>query len=204
VLAEDSDSGPLVTAATLARLDPGAQVTSLWLQLEPGADPQDAVLAVKGEAGEALTVGGSAEERASFDRVIDTLLLVVTGLLAVAVVIAVIGLANTLSLSELERRRESSLLRSLGLTRGQLRATLALEAVLVAVVGALLGLGLGVAYGLAGAATVLGGAVQSVQPDLPWTQLLVMLVLAVLAGLTASYLPGRRAAGVPPAMTAGE
>ena len=204
VMVEDSDRIALVTAATLARLDPGADVTSLWLQLEPGADPQDAVVAVEGAAGDSVAVGGSAEERASFERVIDTLLRVVTGLLAVAVVIAVIGLANTLSLSELERRRESSLLRALGLTRGQLRATLALEAVLVAVVGALLGLGLGVAYGLAGAATVLGGAVQVVQPDLPWTQLLGVLVLAVLAGLTASYLPGRRAAGVSPVMSAGE
>ena len=93
---------------------------------------------------EEYQVSGAAIERASFNQVIDVLLLVVLGLLGIAVLIALVGVANTLSLSVLERTRESSLLRALGLTRGQLRGMLALEAVLMAGVAALIGTVLGV------------------------------------------------------------
>ena len=121
-----------------------------------------------------------------------------------AVLIAVVGIGNTLSLSELERRRESALLRALGLTGRQLRATLAVEAVLVAVVGALLGVVLGTAYGWAGTATLLGGVVDEVRPALPAGQLAVVLAVAVVAGLAASWLPGRRAAAVRPVVVTSE
>ena len=73
----------------------------------------------------------------SYQKVIDTILAVIIGLLAVAVVIALIGVANTLSLSVIERRRESATLRAIGLSRSQLRWMLAIEGMLIAGVGAL-------------------------------------------------------------------
>ncbi|MFI2566071.1 ABC transporter permease [Paenarthrobacter sp. NPDC018779] len=143
------------------------------------------------------TVSGSAIERATFNSIIDVLLLVVTGLLGIAVVIALIGVANTLSLSVLERTRENSLLRALGLTRGQLRGMLAIEAVLVAGVAAVLGAGLGVVYGWLGAQATLGG-MADVVPSVPWLQLSAVFGVAVVAGLLASVVPARRAARLSP------
>ncbi len=125
------------------------------------------------------------------------------GLLAVAVLIAFIGVANTLSLSVVERTRESALLRALGLTRGQLRGMLAVEGALIAGVGALVGVVLGVGYGWA-STVVLLGEVGDVRLDLPWGSLLAVLGIAVLAGLLASVLPGRRAARTPAAAASGE
>jgi putative ABC transport system permease protein len=142
-------------------------------------------------------LSGAAIERAAFNQVLDVMLLVVTGLLAVAVLIALVGVANTLSLSVLERTRESSLLRALGLTTAQLRGMLALEAVLVAGVAALIGTVLGVLYGWLGARSALG-PFGDVVPSLPWLQLAAVLAVAVVAGLLASVLPARRAARLSP------
>ncbi|NKX49777.1 ABC transporter permease, partial [Arthrobacter deserti] len=142
-------------------------------------------------------LSGAAIGRAAFDQVIDVMLLVVTGLLAVAVLIALVGVANTLSLSVLERTRESSLLRALGLTRSQLHGMLALEAVLVSGVAALTGTVLGVLYGWLGARSALG-SFGDVVPSLPWLQLAAVLAVAVVAGLLASVLPARRAGRLSP------
>lgn len=158
-------------------------------------DIQSAVATATGVASGA--VSGAAIERVTFNEVIDVLLLVVTGLLGVAVLIALIGVANTLSLSVLERTRENSLLRALGLTRGQLRGMLALEAVLVAAVAALLGSALGTVYGWLGARSALG-SLAAVTPVVPWLQLAGVLAVAIAAGLLASVLPARRASRLSP------
>ncbi|WP_347107744.1 FtsX-like permease family protein [Paenarthrobacter sp. S56] len=143
------------------------------------------------------TVSGSAIERTTFNSIIDVLLLVVTGLLGIAVVIALIGVANTLSLSVLERTRENSLLRALGLTKGQLRGMLAIEAVLVAGVAAVLGAGMGIVYGWLGAQATLG-SMADVVPSVPWLQLAAVFGVAVAAGLLASVVPAGRAARLSP------
>ncbi|MGN5731992.1 FtsX-like permease family protein [Arthrobacter psychrochitiniphilus] len=142
-------------------------------------------------------VSGDVLEKATFNQVIDMMLLVVTALLAVAVFIALIGVANTLSLSVLERTRENSLLRALGLTRGQLRGMLALEAVLIAGVAAIIGSVLGAVYGWAGAQAALG-SFADVTAVIPWDQILAVVLVAVVAGLLASVVPARRAAKLSP------
>ncbi len=193
----------------LTTLDPQAPVTRVWLDLDDAlatGDPAEAVAAVdrvrdavSEAAAGSVRVEGAAAERASFQQVIDTLLRVLTGLLAVTVLIAVVGVANTLSLSVVERTRESALLRALGLTRRQLRGTLAAEGVLLAGAGTVLGLVLGGVYGWLGAASVLNAVTSGgVQPDLPLGRLALVVVGAVAAGLTASVLPGRRAAKAAP------
>ncbi|NTW40265.1 MAG: ABC transporter permease, partial [Cellulomonadaceae bacterium] len=140
---------------------------------------------------------GAAVERAFYQRVVDTLLAVVVGLLAVAVVIALVGVANTLSLSVIERRRESATLRAIGLTRRQLRGTLAIEGLLVAGVGAVAGAALGTVYGWAGARTLLG-QVSPVGLTVPWRDLALVILVALAAGLLASVLPARHAVRTPP------
>ncbi|WP_246855190.1 ABC transporter permease [Cellulomonas sp. Y8] len=148
-------------------------------------------------ADSALDITGAALERALYQRAIDTLLAVVVGLLAVAVVIALIGVTNTLSLSVIERRRESATLRALGLTRRQLRASMAVEGALIAGVGAVVGVALGLAYGWLGSAAVLAG-IADLQLRVPWADLGLVLGVALVAGVLASALPGRTAARTPP------
>ncbi|WP_458111247.1 FtsX-like permease family protein [Arthrobacter sp. R1-13] len=113
---------------------------ALWLLLDKEISG-DAVRDVQQSVATALgvpaaSVSGAVIERVTFNEIMDALLLVVTGLLGVAVVIALMGVAGTLSLSVLERTRENSLLPAIGLTLGQLRGMLAIEAVLVAGVAA--------------------------------------------------------------------
>jgi putative ABC transport system permease protein len=107
---------------------------------------------------------------------VDQLVAMVGGLLGLAILIALLGIAITLSLSVVERARESALLRALGLTRGQLRGMLAVEAAITALLGAVLG----------------DGAVFSV----PWAELGTGVAAAALVGLLASVVPGRQAARV--------
>lgn len=146
--------------------------------------------------GEPAAVSAPIELRQSYRQAIDAMLAVLLGLLAVAVVIAVVGVANTLSLSVIERRREHGVLRAIGVTRSQLRSMLAVEGLLIAVSGALVGMVLGIGAGLAGV-TVLLSATGSLVPALhPWI-LLGCVVLAIIAGLGASVLPARSALKVP-------
>jgi putative ABC transport system permease protein len=176
---------------------------SLWIRLAddlPDRDltaAQDAITAVTEDVAPSAEVGGAVSMRAAIDSILDLLLLVVTGLLSVAVLIAVIGVGNTMALSVIERRRESGLLRALGVTRGGLRLVLTCEAVLVAVVAALLGAVLGSVLGAAGTASVFGlddltwGA-------MPWLQIAVMVLAGGIAGVVAAVVPARNAARATP------
>ncbi|SDF71789.1 ABC transporter permease [Klenkia brasiliensis] len=202
VVGSDDLAAPRLTGTELSALVPDAGLGTVWLRLADAADTATAVEAVTDLAGTAVPtafVTGIASERAALDDVLDTLLLVVTGLLGVAVLIALIGVGNTLALSVVERRQESGLLRALGLTRRQLRGLLAWEAVLVAGVAAVLGVLLGGGYGVVGAASVLGSlSANGTVISVPWLQVGAIVVVATAAGLLASVLPSRRAARTPP------
>jgi putative ABC transport system permease protein len=179
----------------------------LWVRADAGTsldDVTDLVAAVAVAAGvEGWQVSGALPERLMYQQIIDVMLLVVTGLLAVSVLIALIGVANTLSLSTIERTRENSLMRALGLTRKGLRTMLATEAVLIAGIAALLGSALGVFYGWMGAESllgdmILGGTEARLVPTVPWLELAGVVAVAVIAGLLASVGPSRRAAKLSP------
>lgn len=188
----------LVTPATMDRLAPAAPADTLFVSLTPGADPVAALRSVQDALGTAsLQAAGPATSRAQYDRVINVMLAVVVGLLGVAVLIALLGVTNTLSLSVIERRRESATLRAIGLTRGGLRGALAVEGLLIAGVGAVLGIVLGLMYGWAGAATVLG-QVGGFVPAVPWRDLGLVVVIALGAGLLASVVPARSAVRTSP------
>jgi putative ABC transport system permease protein len=198
-----SDTPVSMTATDLAKLAPTAGIGEIWVRLASGLDADgrsDALDNISGAATDLApgsNVQGASEERDGFDKLVNTLLLVVTGLLAVAVVIAVIGVGNTMALSVLERRQESGLLRALGLTRTQLRWMLLWEALLIAGVAALLGTVLGACYGALGTSAALSAA-GSIRVVIPWSQLLAIVVVATAAGALASVLPSRRAARTPP------
>lgn len=148
------------------------------------------------EAG--LQLDGAAGLRAQIVQILDVMVLVATALLGVAVVIAVVGIANTLSLSVIERHREHALLRGLGLTRGQMRVMLMVEGVLLALVSAGIGLALGVGYAALGIQTLLPEGTP-LALAVPWGRVGIIVAVALLAGALASVLPARRAARVSPA-----
>jgi len=137
-------------------------------------------------------VRDQAEAAAGRAAAIEEVLGLVTVLLSLAVLIALLGITNTLALSIVERTREIGLLRAVGMTRQQLRWMVRAEAALVAAVAVVVGLILGVGLGTA---TIAG-----LSPDtdlvvsVPAGQLVGLVVVAVLAGLGAGLLPARRAA----------
>ncbi len=190
----------LVSAHTMDAITSEPSGAVIWVRLQDTAtagqvaDDLQEILADR-----SVRVAGAALERAEIDAMIDALLGVVVALLGVAVVISLVGVANTLSLSVIERRRESATLRAIGLTRRQLRGTLAIEGMLLAGVGAVLGTGLGTLYGWAGAHTVMGAMTEGVTLGVAWRDLVVVVVVAVAAGLVASVLPARGAARIAPA-----
>ncbi|WP_298991202.1 ABC transporter permease [uncultured Pseudokineococcus sp.] len=193
---------PVVAEADLERLAAAAPVAEVWAAV---ADPEgrgagetvDALTTTVSSAAPDSYVAGAVLVRQGLDQVLDVLLLVVTALLGVAVVIALVGVGNTLALSVVERRQELGLLRALGQPARDVRRTLLWEAGLVAGVASVLGVGLGVAFGLAGTSAVLASAAPVVL-DVPWLQVAAVVAVATLAGMVASLLPARRAAAVPP------
>ncbi|MBI9114741.1 ABC transporter permease [Sanguibacter suaedae] len=188
----------LVTPATLAALDTSTVVDHAWVRLVDLDATTDTVTDIRGVFSDtAVEISGAAVERATMQEIIDTFLAVIVGLLAIAVIIALIGVANTLALSVIERRRESATLRAIGLSRRQLRATLAVEGMLIAGVGALLGVLLGLVYGWLGSVIALG-TFADVTLTVPWRDLTLVLVVALAAGLAASVLPARTAARTSP------
>jgi putative ABC transport system permease protein len=125
-------------------------------------------------------------------RQVDQLMGMMTALLALAVIIGLVGIANTLSLSILERTREIGLLRAVGMTRRQARSVIRWEAAITAVMGALLGVALGVAFGGAVVAALRDSGIGTF--TVPIVQLAAYVVIVSLAGVVAAMPPARRAA----------
>jgi putative ABC transport system permease protein len=119
-------------------------------------------------------------------------LMLVYALLALAILIALLGIGNTLALSIFERTRELGVMRAVGMTRRQLRATIRWESVIIALQGTVLGLLIGVFFGWA---LVLAMKDQGLTVfSLPVLNMLIVVVLAAVAGVVAAILPSRRAA----------
>ncbi len=123
---------------------------------------------------------------------VGQLLNLVYGLLGLAVVIAVLGIVNTLALSVLERTREIGLLRAVGTSRQQVGRMIRIEAVLIALFGAVLGVVLGLAFGVAIQRALAEDGIAVL--GIPWPLLAVVFAMSALAGLAAAILPARRAA----------
>src|SRR5215207_6043688 len=131
---------------------------------------------------------------AAQEEQVNRLLVPVTALLALSVIIALLGIANTLALSIFERTREMGLLRALGMARTQLRSMIRSEAAIIACLGASLGVAVALFFGWALVASM--GRLGVTELVFPFGQLAGLLVLATSAGMLAAVLPARRAASL--------
>ncbi len=170
------------------------QDSSLLIKLEAGADAATVKKALEADTADLpiLTVKNQQEYAAERRAPIDRLVLIIYALLGLALLIAVLGVVNTLGLSVVERTREIGLLRAIGLDRRQLRRMVSLEAVAIAVLGALMGIGMGLAFGVALMASLRDEGLEVTR--IPWGSLGAYLLASVAIGLLAALLPARRAA----------
>lgn len=122
---------------------------------------------------------------------IDAILTALNAMVALAVVIALIGIANTLALSVFERTRELGLLRAVGMTRRQLRRMIRFEAGLVALFGAVLGVGIGIGFGWAAVAALPAEFTSTLA--IPVNRIVILVAVAGVAGLIAARGPAKRA-----------
>ena len=141
-----------------------------------------------------VVVNDPAELVASRQASVDQMLGVVTALLLLAVVIAILGIVNTLVLSVLERTRELGLMRAVGATRRQIRAIVRRESVLMALLGAVTGIALGTLVGVTISRSL--GDAGITQVSVPVTQLAAYLLVAAAVGIIAAIAPARRASNV--------
>ncbi len=142
---------------------------------------------------------GAATERASYAQIIDTVLVVVLVLLAASVLVAVVGVSNTLALSILERRREAALLRAMGMTRGSVGALVTLEALLMAGVALVLGSALGAFFAWGGVSSLVAQDNLTVALGVPWGRMGLIWAATLVAAALASFLPARALSRTPPA-----
>ena len=188
-------TGMITSLDAFRSLDlPAASVITM-VRVQDGADivaTQDAVQKAL-SAFPTQKVMTKAEYLDTVNKMIDQILMMFYGLLAMSVIISIFGIVNTLVLSVHERTREIGMLRAIGATRRQLRQMVRYESVITAVIGGVLGTAVGIAMAYV-IVTQMGG--DGLTFSLPWLQLGVFLVLAVVVGVVAAVLPARRAAGV--------
>jgi len=164
-----------------ASLKPGVSAAAGRREIEP-------VL----EAYPTADLQDQAEFKEAQEAQIDQIVNLIYALLALAVIIAGIGIANTLALSIVERTRELGLLRAVGMTRAQLKSTIRWEAVIISLLGTVLGLGLGLFFGWAIVEALKDQGISEFAP--PGIQLSVIVLVALLLAIAAAYFPARRAA----------
>jgi putative ABC transport system permease protein len=139
-----------------------------------------------------LTIQTQAEFKQSQQKMVNQLLGIVYVLLALAVIVALIGIVNTLLLSVFERTHEIGLLRAVGMRRRQVKAMIRSEAVILSIFGALIGIIVGTGLGIALAASLKQQGITDIV--VPAANLIVFLIIAALLGLVAASWPARRAA----------
>lgn len=127
---------------------------------------------------------------------VDQMLNVLYALLALAVIVAVLGIINTLALNVIERRQEIGMLRAVGVTRRQVRRMITLEAVQIALYGAIVGVVIGLALGWAFLRVLSGEGLDTIV--VPWGQVVLMVVASGVIGVLAAVWPAARAARTPP------
>ncbi|MEK9520405.1 ABC transporter permease [Streptomyces venezuelae] len=171
-----------------------ASIREIYVSTEGGASAaNERALAKAMGDNPAIQVMDHKDIRDAFGGPINIMLNIMYGLLGMALIIAVLGVVNTLAMSVFERQQEIGMLRAIGLDRRRVKRMVRLEAVVISVFGAIVGIGLGAFLGWA-----IGETFKSSLPGyalvLPWDRIGIFLVLAGLVGVLASLWPARSAA----------
>ncbi|MFI0513874.1 ABC transporter permease [Streptomyces sp. WSLK1-5] len=141
----------------------------------------------------AIKVQDKKDLSESIAQMFTLMLNMLYGLLAMAVIVAVLGVINTLAMSVFERSQEIGMLRAIGLDRKGIKRMVRLESLVISLFGGVLGIGLGVFFGWA-AGELLGAKMATYELVLPWARMAVFLLLAATVGILAALWPARRAA----------
>jgi putative ABC transport system permease protein len=194
--------GSLINASYVMTMpDFASNVTSkldgaILLNSAPGADPDEAKAAIRGALADYpnVTVNDPADITQKAQDSVNQLLGIVTAMLLLAVIVAILGIVNTLVLSVVERSRELGLLRAVGGTRRQVRTVVRRESVLMALLGALTGIALGTVSGIALSRALVEEGITTLA--VPTATLLTYVVVAAGVGVLAAVGPARRASRV--------
>jgi putative ABC transport system permease protein len=167
--------------------------STVFVQLEPGVSIDEVQPKIEAAVADFPTaeVQSVDEYKDAIGSQFDSILLLMLGLLALALIIALVGIANTIALSVLERTRELGLLRAVGTSRPQLRASIRWESAIIAVFGTLLGLAVGLLGGW-GLITALSDE-GFTEFRIPYGQIIAVVLIAAAAGIVAALLPAWRA-----------
>ncbi|UXY28027.1 ABC transporter permease [Streptomyces sp. HUAS TT20] len=190
------DKGKMYTAVTtVARYMPADRMPlDIGVLAGHSGDEHQVYAALKKAvaADPSVTVMDRSDYKKDLRKQIGQLLNLVYGLLALAIVVAVLGVVNTLALSVVERTREIGLMRALGLSRRQMRRMIRLESVVIAVFGALLGLGLGMGWGATAQKLLALEGMKAL--EIPWPTITGVFIGSAFVGLLAALVPAFRAA----------
>lgn len=179
------------SAASSFRSD---RISQAFVQTEPGASAADVQKRIEPLFADNPEI--TVQDRSAFVKQttsqFDTVLLMIQILLALAILIAVLGVINTLALSVIERTRELGLLRAIGMRRAQVMRMITVESVVISVFGAVLGLLVGLALGVATVQALKDQGISEI--GFPWVTMVQYLVVAAVVGVVAAILPAIRAA----------
>ncbi|MEU8470209.1 ABC transporter permease [Streptomyces sp. NPDC029006] len=188
-----TQGGVFFGLGTLRRYMPNGQDSALYVNAAPGTKPADLRERLERtlKPFPQVQVRDQADYKELVHNQIAVLLYLVYALLGLAIVIAVLGVVNTLALSVVERTREIGLLRAIGLSRRQLRRMIRLESVVIAVFGAVLGLALGLVWGVCMQQVLALRGLTALA--IPWGTILAVVVGSAVVGVVAALLPALRA-----------
>ncbi|MER5847878.1 FtsX-like permease family protein [Streptomyces sp. NPDC002012] len=171
-----------------------ADIREIWLKMDGGASDANEQALVKALGDNpGMSIMDRQDIRDMFGGSVNLAMNIMYGLLAMALIIAVLGVVNTLAMSVFERQQEIGMLRAIGLDRRRVKRMIRLEAVVISLFGAVVGVVLGMFLGWA-----IGHTLASDIPEyalvIPWDRIAVFLVLAGVVGVLAALWPARSAA----------
>ncbi|MGW1790927.1 ABC transporter permease [Streptomyces tubercidicus] len=186
--------GVILDNATLAPHEKTADDSQVLVKTKDGATDatKDALVTALGK-NPALFVADKQEVTEAIAGAVTLILNMLYALLAMAVIVAVLGVINTLAMSVFERSREIGMLRAIGLDRPGIKRMVRLESLVISLFGGVLGIGLGVFFGWA-AGPMISGSMPTYALVLPWGRLGLFFAAAALIGVLAALWPARRAA----------
>ncbi|MFI9584090.1 ABC transporter permease [Streptomyces sp. NPDC052236] len=184
----------LLSTKLYAPYEAKPHIPEIWVKMNGGATQANEKALVDSLGNSpAISVMDQQDIRNMFGGMINTILNLLYGLLAMALIIAVLGVVNTLAMSVFERQQEIGMLRAIGLDRGKVKRMIRLEAVVISLFGAVVGIGLGTFL-----AWALGETIKAEIPGyalvMPWDRIGIFLLLAGVVGVLAAMWPARSAA----------